>query len=86
MRQTRHGAWVRPAAGGGLRGAPSGTPGGAAGQGQGRERRKSILEGAPSPQADAQGKLNFMGVRSGKWQITVKAPAAEKAKVYLEGR
>ncbi|MEP6654943.1 MAG: PEGA domain-containing protein [Myxococcales bacterium] len=65
--------------------APGKTADGAA-QAQDQERPKPILEEAPGPEADAHGNVNFMGARSGKGKITVKAPPAEKAKVYLEGR
>jgi hypothetical protein len=57
-----------------------------AAQAQDQERPKPILEEAPSPEADVKGNVNFMGTRSGKGKITVKAPVSEKAKVYLEGR
>lgn len=67
-------------------GSTSGKTVAGAAQAQDQERPKPILEEAPSPQADAQGNVNFMGGRSGKGKITVKAPPAEKAKVYLEGR
>ncbi len=56
-------------------------------QAQDQERPKPILEEeAAGPQADAKGNVNFMGAKSGKGKITVKAPPSEKAKVYLEGR
>jgi hypothetical protein len=55
-------------------------------QAQDQERPKPILEEAPGPETDAKGNVNFMGPKAGKGKITVKAPATEKAKVYLEGR
>lgn len=57
-----------------------------AAQAQDQERPKPILEEAPGPEADEQGNVNFMGTRTGRGKITIKAPAKEKAKVYLEGR
>jgi hypothetical protein len=55
-------------------------------QAQDQERPKPILEEAAGPEADAKGNVSFMGAKSGKGKITVKAPPSEKAKVYLEGR
>jgi hypothetical protein len=74
--------------------APEGGPGlstsGKAAEGSSQaadqERPKPILEEAPGPEADAQGNVNFMGTKAGHGKITVKAPAKEKAKIYLEGR
>lgn len=57
-----------------------------AAQAQDQERPKPILEETPGPEADAQGNVNFMGNKAGHGKITVKAPAKEKAKIYLEGR
>jgi|GEM_PF-1916132 len=64
-------------------------PADGAAQAQDQERPKPILEESPeipSPKADAQGNVNFVGAKGGHGKITVKAPVAEKAKVYLEGR
>lgn len=67
--------------------ATSGKSADGAAQAQDQEKPKPILdEGAASPEADAQGNVNFMGSKKGKGKITVKAPPKEKAKVYLEGR
>jgi hypothetical protein len=58
-----------------------------ASQANDQERPKPILdEGAAGPDADEQGNVSFAGSRVGKGKITVKAPPADKAKVYLEGR
>lgn len=73
-----------PAGGPGL--ATSGKDAEGASQAHDQERPKPILEEAPGPEADAQGNVNFMGTKAGHGKITVKAPAKEKAKVYLEGR
>jgi hypothetical protein len=56
------------------------------------ERPKPILEedsgaGAPdAPKPDKEGNINFGGAKGAKGRITVKAPEADKVKIYLEGR
>jgi hypothetical protein len=53
------------------------------------ERPSPIIdpnEAPEGPKADAEGNVNFAGTHVGKGKITVRAPAKEKVKVYLEGR
>lgn len=67
-------------------GLPTNAKADGASQAADQERPKPILEEeAPSPEADERGNVNFGGTRAGKGKIVVKAPAKEKAKVYLEG-
>ncbi|MES1205525.1 MAG: PEGA domain-containing protein [Pseudomonadota bacterium] len=64
----------------------SGKSGDGAAQAADTERPKPILEEAPGPEEDAQGNVKFVGNKTGKGKITVRAPKKEKAKIYLEGR